>query len=552
MAIWLSSTGLESLLDPKCLLLSNKGGFVYLLAPTPELWTLVLSHRTQILYIADISFVITYLEIVPGCLVLESGTGSGSLTTSLARAVAPTGHVYTFDFHEQRAALAREDFERTGVSSLVTFGVRDIQGEGFPDEYSGLADSVFLDLPQPWLVIPSAGKMLKQDGILCSFSPCIEQVQHSRETLRSNFTDIKTFEVLLRMYEVCERQMDCGQSDEDVSLGSPPSKRRQCSNERSKVQENTSSPVIMARPCGESRGHTGYLTFARLKSTVSAFQSGCGTVMIIIMWALNLYHRPKLTSSQLTAILPLAVIHTLGNLLMNVSLGKVAVSFTHTIKAVEPFFTVLFAALFLGEVSYMILEMVNPVTHAVGNCVKRVVVIVSSVIFFQTPISPINSLALPVPTVTQLEQSLHDLITMNETLSCKEPPLELLSEANSGLRIAENKLVARVVGLRKYNPWVLKSTVSKIWKLSSECSVKRGSDGCFIFGLRIVKLSMVWFDEGPWLIDNNLVIFKRWPIDKSVEEIDFSRDGFWIQIHGCLRIPGMMRVLDGLEVCLKG
>ncbi|KAL0351025.1 UNVERIFIED_CONTAM: tRNA (adenine(58)-N(1))-methyltransferase catalytic subunit TRMT61A [Sesamum radiatum] len=46
---------------------SSKGGFVYLLAPTPELWTLVLSHRTQILYIADISFVVMYLEIVPGC-----------------------------------------------------------------------------------------------------------------------------------------------------------------------------------------------------------------------------------------------------------------------------------------------------------------------------------------------------------------------------------------------------------------------------------------------------------------------------------------------------
>ncbi|KAJ0908976.1 putative sugar phosphate transporter domain-containing protein [Helianthus annuus] len=40
----------------------------------------------------------------------------------------------------------------------------------------------------------------------------------------------------------------------------------------------------------------------------------------------------------------------------------------------------------------MILSMVSPVTHAVGNCVKRVVVIVSSVIFFQTPVSPVNSL----------------------------------------------------------------------------------------------------------------------------------------------------------------
>ncbi|KAJ8775049.1 hypothetical protein K2173_020053 [Erythroxylum novogranatense] len=242
----------------------NKGGFVYVLAPTPELWTLVLSHRTQILYIADISFVIMYLEIVPGCLVLESGTGSGSLTTSLVRAVAPTGHVYTFDFHEQRAASAREDFGRTGVSSLVTVGVRDIQGQGFPDEYSGLADAIFLDLPQPWLAIPSAGKMLKEDGVLCSFSPCIEQVQRSCETLRSQFTDIRTFEALLRSYEVHEWKMDSSQ-DEGACVGSPPCKRKQQSGARSGSQGSTASTTVMARPCGEARGHTGYLTFARLR-----------------------------------------------------------------------------------------------------------------------------------------------------------------------------------------------------------------------------------------------------------------------------------------------
>ncbi|XP_058099234.1 uncharacterized protein LOC131243723 [Magnolia sinica] len=245
--------------------LSNKGGFVYLLAPTPELWTLVLSHRTQILYIADISFVISYLEIVPGCLVLESGTGSGSLTTSLARAVAPSGHVYTFDFHEQRAASAREDFERIGLSSLITVDVRDIQGEGFPAEYCGVADSVFLDLPQPWLAIPSAVKMLKQDGVLCSFSPCIEQVQRSSETMRSDFTDIRTFEVLLRTYEVREERMKLSGGDKSGSLGSRPCKRRQPSSGEAIDGRETACSSIMARPCSESRGHTGYLTFARLK-----------------------------------------------------------------------------------------------------------------------------------------------------------------------------------------------------------------------------------------------------------------------------------------------
>ncbi|KAK8319901.1 hypothetical protein V6Z12_A13G275500 [Gossypium hirsutum] len=50
--------------------------------------------------------------------------------------------------------------------------------------------------------------MLTQDGTLCYFSPCIEQVQRSCETLISDLTDIWTFEILLRMYEIREWKMD--------------------------------------------------------------------------------------------------------------------------------------------------------------------------------------------------------------------------------------------------------------------------------------------------------------------------------------------------------
>ncbi|GAU16228.1 hypothetical protein TSUD_298600 [Trifolium subterraneum] len=153
-------------------------------------------------------------------------------------------------------------------------------------------------------------------------------------------------------------------------------------------------------------------------ATVTAFQFGFASLVINVIWTLNLHPRPNISKSKLVAILPLALAHTLGNMLTNISLGKVSVSFTHTIKAMEPFFTVILSSLLLGEasqglnvrelcirsvlaafcfhayqqVSYGILEKVSPVTHSVGNCVKRVVVIVSSVIFFQTPVSPINAL----------------------------------------------------------------------------------------------------------------------------------------------------------------
>ena len=51
----------------------NKKGWVYLLHPTPELWTVNLLHRTQILYTTDISMVILRLALKPGSVVVESG-----------------------------------------------------------------------------------------------------------------------------------------------------------------------------------------------------------------------------------------------------------------------------------------------------------------------------------------------------------------------------------------------------------------------------------------------------------------------------------------------
>ena len=103
----------------------NGRGFVYILRPTPELWTLSLPHRTQILYLADIAFIVNGLDIRPGSSVIEAGpyarfldrlfgcifplagTGSGSFSHSVARTIGNTGHLYSFEFHQERAAKAR-------------------------------------------------------------------------------------------------------------------------------------------------------------------------------------------------------------------------------------------------------------------------------------------------------------------------------------------------------------------------------------------------------------------------------------------------------------
>lgn len=49
--------------------------------------------------------VITQLEIGPGSVVCEAGTGSGSISHALLRAVGSTGKLHTCDFHEGRVKV---------------------------------------------------------------------------------------------------------------------------------------------------------------------------------------------------------------------------------------------------------------------------------------------------------------------------------------------------------------------------------------------------------------------------------------------------------------
>lgn len=224
---------------------AQASGWVYLLPFSPDLWTMSLRHRTQILYQADISYTLMQLDLKPGDVVFESGTGSGSLTTAMATTVAPRqfcrfaeasyacltisrqcadrhrrlslsrvvvypsvlclfvdGHVHTFEFNAERVVEARKDFAMNGVSDVITVRHRDIVKNGFPLIEGGV-NAVFLDLPAPWSVVNSCQAVLVHQGRFCSFSPCIEQVQRTCLALDAlGFSEIVTVEVLLRNMEV--------------------------------------------------------------------------------------------------------------------------------------------------------------------------------------------------------------------------------------------------------------------------------------------------------------------------------------------------------------
>ena len=67
------------------------------------------------------------------------------------------------------------------MDHLITVTCRDVCGKtagsgGFEGVASHSVDAVFLDLPEPWLAIDDAIRVLQPGKILCCYSPCAEQV----------------------------------------------------------------------------------------------------------------------------------------------------------------------------------------------------------------------------------------------------------------------------------------------------------------------------------------------------------------------------------------
>ncbi|KAF2324541.1 hypothetical protein GH714_015142 [Hevea brasiliensis] len=74
--------------------------------------------------------------------------------------------------------------------------------------------------------------------------------------------------------------------------------------------------------------------------------------------------------------------------------------------------------------------------------------------------------------------------------------------------------------------------MGKIWAIKTEFQVRRGPEGVFILMFDDPEEKERIYEGGPWLIDNNLMVLKKWPPDKSITAIDFSTNAFWIQILG--------------------
>lgn len=175
-----------------------------LLRPSTDDLVRNLERSTQIVYPKDAGYILMKLNIAPGCRVLEAGTGSGGLTLVFARAVQPTGRVFSYESREDVQQLARENLGRLGLAEYVTFRNRDIV-EGFEEQ--GI-DSLFLDVANPWDYMGQVHAALAGGGFFGSILPTANQVIHLIDALESaDFGLVQVEELLLRPYKTVSARL---------------------------------------------------------------------------------------------------------------------------------------------------------------------------------------------------------------------------------------------------------------------------------------------------------------------------------------------------------
>lgn len=175
---------------------THLGKDFYCLKPSTADLMMKVRRTTTIVYPKDLGYLMLETAIGPGSRVIEIGTGSGALTMVLAKFVAPDGIVYSYERREDFIENARKNLERVGYARNVEFACVDVAQKGFNQTD---IDAIFIDVPEPWAIVPKAAVALKGGHHLVSWSPNVEQVKRTIEALEEcNFRRIRVKEIIER------------------------------------------------------------------------------------------------------------------------------------------------------------------------------------------------------------------------------------------------------------------------------------------------------------------------------------------------------------------
>ncbi|KAI8350621.1 S-adenosyl-L-methionine-dependent methyltransferase [Choanephora cucurbitarum] len=152
--------------------------------PTLEEYVTHVPRACTPIYPKDAATIVQLLDLEPGHRVLEAGTGNGSLTLYMARAIFDgtdgTSQLDTFDIREAHSNTAKKHIERYArgkYSRMVQCHIGAVADQlPMLTEPNEQYDAIALDMPEPNDQIPRLLPYLKNDRFIVCYLPNMTQV----------------------------------------------------------------------------------------------------------------------------------------------------------------------------------------------------------------------------------------------------------------------------------------------------------------------------------------------------------------------------------------